>query len=167
MTLMGNTFNQGWNLAQYLTEYTGGAKFVAVASMGTETNEDGVLCDLVYALDDAGWLWGFEYDGTGSIGFNFIPTDLKLSFPTSQNYQYCSMVRGDDGNLYLSRFTEETNEFYRLSWNADEELYAAERIGDVGSEVWPAALYAVETNGASCQRGPCHRDSGRAPEAGG
>lgn len=62
---MGNTFNQGWNLAQYLTEYTGGAKFVAVASMGTETNEDGVLCDLVYALDDAGWLWGFEYDGTG------------------------------------------------------------------------------------------------------
>ena len=146
---MGNTFNQGWNLAQYLTEYTGGAKFVAVASMGTETNEDGVLCDLVYALDDAGWLWGFEYDGTGSIGFNFIPTDLKLSFPTSQNYQYCSMVRSDDGNLYLSRFTEETNEFYRLSWNADEELYAAERIGDVGSEVWPAALYAVETNGAA------------------
>lgn len=77
------------------------------------------------------------------------------------------MVRGDDGNLYLSRFTEETNEFYRLSWNADEELYAAERIGDVGSEVWPAALYAVETNGAAANRGPCHRDSGRAPEAGG
>ncbi len=146
---MGNTFNQGWNLAQYLTEYTGGTKFVAVASMGTDTNEDGVLCDLIYALDDAGWLWSFQYDGTGSIGFDFIPTDLKLSFPTSQNYQYCSMVRGDDGNLYLSYFTEETNEFYRLSWNADEELYAAERIGDVGNDVWPAALYAVETNAAA------------------
>ena len=59
------------------------------------------------------------------------------------------MVRGDDGNLYLSYFTEETNEFYRLSWNADEELYAAERIGDVGNDVWPAALYAVETNAAA------------------
>ncbi len=33
------------------------------------------------ALDDAGWLWTFQYDGTSSIGINLIPTDLKLSFP--------------------------------------------------------------------------------------
>ena len=152
---LGNTFNQGWDLTQYLTEYTGGAKFVAVASMGTETNEEGVLCDLIYALDDAGYLWSFQYDGSSSISFNFIPTDLtslKLRFPTYQNYQYCSLVCGDDGNLYLSYFTGETNEFYRLSWNAEEELYAAERIGDVGIDVWPAALYAVETNAAAAEQ---------------
>ena len=36
---LDNTFNTGWNLADYLTEYTGGTKFVALASGGTETNE--------------------------------------------------------------------------------------------------------------------------------
>ena len=81
---LDNTFNTGWDLADYLTEYTGGTKFVALASGGTETNEKGVVCDLMIALDDAGWLWTFQYDGTSSIGINLIPTDLKLSFPSYQ-----------------------------------------------------------------------------------
>ena len=126
---LDNTFNTGWDLADYLTEYTGGTKFVALASGGTETNEKGVVCDLMIALDDAGWLWTFQYDGTSSIGINLIPTDLKLSFPSYQSYQYGSMVVGDDGNLYLSHFTGETNEFYRLVWNEEQEMFISDRIG--------------------------------------
>ena len=148
---LDNTFNTGWNLADYLTEYTGGTKFVALASGGTETNEKGVVCDLMIALDDAGWLWTFQYDGTSSIGINLIPTDLKLSFPSYQSYQYGSMVVGDDGNLYLSHFTGETNEFYRLAWNEEQEMFISDRIGQVGAEVWPAALYAVESNAATTE----------------
>ena len=148
---LDNTFNTGWDLADYLTEYTGGTKFVALASGGTETNEKGVVCDLMIALDDAGWLWTFQYDGTSSIGINLIPTDLKLSFPSYQSYQYGSMVVGDDGNLYLSHFTGETNEFYRLVWNEEQEMFISDRIGQVGAEVWPAALYAVESNAATTE----------------
>ena len=148
---LDNTFNTGWDLADYLTEYTGGTKFVALASGGTETNEKGVVCDLMIALDDAGWLWTFQYDGTSSIGINLIPTDLKLSFPSYQSYQYGSMVVGDDGNLYLSHFTGETNEFYRLAWNEEQEMFISDRIGQVGAEVWPAALYAVESNAATTE----------------
>ena len=148
---LDNTFNTGWDLADYLTEYTGGTKFVALASGGTETNEKGVVCDLMIALDDAGWLWTFQYDGTSSIGINLIPTDLNLSFPSYQSYQYGSMVVGDDGNLYLSHFTGETNEFYRLAWNEEQEMFISDRIGQVGAEVWPAALYAVESNAATTE----------------
>ncbi|MGM9639994.1 MAG: S8 family serine peptidase [Faecousia sp.] len=145
---MENTFSSGWNMTPYLSKYTGGTKFVAAAFMGTATNDIGDLCDLIYALDDAGYLWTFKYNGTSSISINYIPTDLELSFPTHQNYQFCSMVRGDDGNLYLSYFTGETNEFYRLVWNEEQGLYASDRIGNVGQDVWPAVLYAVETNGS-------------------
>ena len=118
------------------------------------------------ALDDAGWLWTFQYDGTSSIGINLIPTDLKLSFPSYQSYQYGSMVVGDDGNLYLSHFTGETNEFYRLVWNEEQEMFISDRIGQVGAEVWPAALYAVESNAATTEA-VSHRNFGGAPEAGG
>ena len=59
------------------------------------------------------------------------------------------MVLGEDGNLYLSYFTGDTNEFYRLTFNAETEEYEAALLGDVGSGVWPAALYSVKSNAES------------------
>jgi len=143
---MANTFNQGWNLTSYLAQYTGGSKFVAMTSVGLYMDDDTVN-ELVYALDDAGYIWALFYDGTTSIGFDFIPTNLDLSFPMSGDLQYCSLVDAADGSLFLSYFTGTTNEIYYLTPSADGSMFNAVRVGDVGEDVWPAALTAVTKNG--------------------
>jgi len=139
---MLNTFNQGWNLASYLSQYTGGSKFVAITSMGAYSETE----ELVFALDNAGYIWALFYDGTTSIGFDFIPTDLDLSFPMNGNNQYCSLVDANDGSLFLSYFTGETNEIYHLAPTDDGSAFTAARVADVGADVWPAALLTASTN---------------------
>jgi hypothetical protein len=62
---------------------------------------------------------------------------------------YSSLVVGEDGNLYLSAFTGTTNELFCLTFNEDEEIYNATRIGDVGADVWPATITSVTVNDAA------------------
>ncbi len=142
---MQNTYNQGWGLASYLQQYTGGTKFVAITSMG-EYVDEGVTNELVFALDDAGYIWALFYDGTTSIGFDFIPTDLDLDYPMNGNNQFCSMIDANDGSLFLSHFTGETNEIFHLVPTADGSAFTATRVGDVGADVWPASLLTASAN---------------------
>ena len=145
---MLNTFSQGWNLASYLSQYTGGTKFVAITSMG-EYVEEGVTNELIFALDDAGYVWALFYDGTSSIGFDFIPTDLALEYPMNGNNQFCSLIDANDGSLFLSYFTGDTNEIYHLTPTDDGSTFTSARVGDVGADVWPASLLSATTNAAA------------------
>lgn len=58
------------------------------------------------------------------------------------------MVLGDDGNLYLSYFTGETNEIYILKYNETTDSYESSLMGNIGNAVWPCSLLAVSDNHA-------------------
>lgn len=144
----------GYNLATYLTRYTGASNFVAIGSAGYYYDEED-QCDaeLIWALDDAGCVWLLEYTANDTFGlFNFYPSDLELAYPGYGYFKNCSLVEATDGSaLFLSAFDGETNEIYMLEPVLDGEGYidsfAATRSGDVGADVWPAALVAVIPNG--------------------
>ena len=62
----------------------------------------------------------------------------------------CSLVEATDGSaLFLSHFDGETNVIYMLEpveSNDGSLAFASTRVADVGQEVWPASLLAVESN---------------------
>ena len=147
-----------FSLQALMSTYTGGQYLTAITSAGYYPfpEDDGSIIDteLVLMLDNAGYIWYFwiyPADGGYSAELNFVPTDLDISFPGDDtgNHMYSSMVVGEDGNLYLSAFTGTTNELYSLTFNEDEEMYNATRIGDVGADVWPATITSVTVNDAA------------------
>ena len=147
-----------FSLQALMSNYTGGQYLTAVTSAGYYPfpEDDGSIIDteLVIMLDNAGYIWYFwiyPADGGYSAELNFVPTDLDIDFPGDDtgNHMYSSMVVGEDGNLYLSAFTGTTNELFCLTFNEDEEIYNATRIGDVGADVWPATITSVTVNDAA------------------
>ena len=147
-----------FGLSSYLSSYTGAQYLTAITSAGYylfEDEEDGSLIDteLVLMLDNAGYIWYFwiyPTDAGYSASLNFVPTDLDIAFPGDDtgNHMYSSMVVGEDGNIYLSAFTGDTNELYCLTLDETDEMYKATRIGDVGIDVWPATITSVTVNNA-------------------
>ncbi len=148
ITPVENSFGYGWNFSSYLAAYTPGAtKFVAVAWGGVDTSTE-PYADVFYALTDNNWIWVFYYDGTGSLYFDFLPTDLNLVYPDYDGYQFNSLLMGlNDGNLYLSHFNGETNELYQLKYVDYTTGFTGQKFGDFGDAVWPAALLEVINTG--------------------
>ena len=148
-----NLDSMAFDLSSYVSYLT------AITSAGYEEywdEEDQVMLDTehVILMDNLGQIWNFwiyETEEGMSAWLNSYPSTLELDFPGYNNMEnmYCSLVLGEDGNLYLSYFTGDTNEFYRLTFNAETEEYEAALLGDVGSGVWPAALYSVKSNAES------------------
>ena len=93
-------------------------------------------------------LWVYEdADGKYKAFIDFYEVDLgDLTFPGSGDHLYCSMVMGEDGALYLSYFDGSTSVLYRIDFDWSVGTYKAMRIGDVGTDVWPAVLYAANSN---------------------
>lgn len=151
-----------FDLSTNFQKYTGASYAVAIADGGYEQvydNEDQVNLDTeaYYILDDAGYIWVYNVFPVGdsfSAWLGHIPTDLNVKFTPNGEDMLCSMVFGDDGNLYLSRFTGSTSELYRLTYNAEAEMFNAMAIGDVGADVWPAALYEVTSNESAADKIP-------------
>lgn len=151
MALDTSAFNLSSRLSSAGAEY-----LVAITSLGYEEfwdEEDEVMLDTEHfiLLDNGGNLWHFwtyATDDGYSAWLSMFASDLALEFPgdDSGNNMYTSMVAGDDGALYLSAFTGETNEIYRLVLDEANEIYNATRLGDVGDSVWPAALYQAKAN---------------------
>ncbi len=131
----------------------------AIASMGYEEywdEEELVMLDTehILMLDDAGIVWDFwiyDTEDGMSAWLSSTPSNLPCTFPGDDQMEnmYTSMVVGDDGNLYVSTFNGESNELYRLVYNAATETYDAAYIGNVGQDVWPATITKVTTNAAS------------------
>ena len=148
---------RGYNLASALTQYTGATWLTAIESAGYYYDEEEAAAgasghaELYYALDNAGYIWLFEYTMEGKFYlFNFFPTDLKLDYPGYGDYLQCSMVEADDGSaLFLSHFDGETNAIYMLELAQDaagELCFVSTALGDVGQDVWPAPLTSVTHN---------------------
>ena len=144
-----------FGLSSFLTNYSGASYLTAVTSGGYEQiTSQGVTYDSerVLMLDNAGYIWSFwvypSDDGYGA-SINFYPTDLDLAFPGNEDDMYCSMVIGEDGNLYLSAFDGNTNELYCLTFDEATETYSSTYIGNFGDNVWPATITSVTSNGAA------------------
>ncbi len=148
-----NDFDQGYPLAGYLLK-TGASAFTGIAWAGQYTYQ-GFLFDVYYLLDNANYLWtlGFNIEEGYVLTFsNPSPVDFELSWPTYDGSQYCSLVLDDNSEYaYLSYFTGETNELYRILKTGDEDgnyTATATLLGDVGADVWPCALTSVSSNGS-------------------
>ncbi len=148
-TPLSNRFGSSWRLD--MSEYTGGSKLVAVASAGQTTKEDGSDCDLLYAMDNAGYLWAIWYDGEG-ISYNYVNTELSqmgLTFPRKSGLNYCSMVADEDGVLYFSYYNGTGNDLYRLRYDPAEDIYRVHLLGNFGEGNYPACLTQAKRNDAA------------------
>ena len=132
---------------------------VGITSLGFEQveGEDGTVYDTEHLvmLDNDGYVWDFwvyARDGGGYDAlYNITGSDLRLEYPgyDSMEHMFTSLMVGDDGNLYLSAFNGETNELYHLTYDEVEERYLAVKIGDMGTDVWPATITSVTVNGGT------------------
>ena len=144
-----------FDMTTTLYERTRGEILLAVANAGYAKYNNRVDSELVYLLDDTGAVWTmyvYEKDGKMDAYFKYYKSNLReIGFrpDTVLDYQYTSMVVGEDGNLYVSYFDGTTNVIYHLAYNASARTYFASRLDDVGDNVWPAALYAAKSNVAA------------------
>lgn len=153
----------GFDLSTYLYYNTDAIKLVAVASGGyqqatvTEEQEDGSTkevtydTEVFYLMDDSGYVWVLRIyqtdDGYGALLSNLLTTDLtgKLPYLGDGDFQRCSMVYDQDsGVLILSYFNGDSAELYLLyAKEADSTNLTAIHLGDLGRDLYAAALYDV------------------------
>ena len=150
MALNSVGFNLG-DLASYL---------VGITSKGYEqqTDEEGNVYETEHLilLDNDGYVWDFwVYDVAGggmNALYNITKSDLSLDFPgdgTMDNL-YTSLTVGEDGNLYLSTYNgDDTNEIWHLSYDEVDHRYVAVKVGEMGSDVYPATIISVTNNGSA------------------
>ena len=155
-----NIDTSAFGFSSYLSTYTGGSEFVGIATDGvteyTTSSGETVNAEVVYLMDDAGYLWVLKVYPTAegySCGINFVPTNLteagyEMVYDGDDN-PLSSLCVGEDGNLYFSAYNGDTNVLYRLSYDANLESFDAKVIGDVGTDVWPAILFEVTSNASS------------------
>ena len=132
---------------------------VGITSFGSEQveGEDGTVYDTEHLvlLDNDGYIWDFWVYAREGGGYNALYSisgcDLNLDLPGYDNmeHMFTSLMAGEDGNLYLSAYTGQTNELYHLSYDETEEKYLAVKIGEMGKDVWPATITSVTVNGGS------------------
>lgn len=143
-----------YDMSTTLYQRTGAEILIAVANAGY-ARYSGKDCELFYVLDNTGAIWAmysFEKDGQMDAYFKCYKSNLRdMGFrpDTVLDYQYSSMLVGEDGNLYLSAFNGSTNVIYHLAFNSTSSTYFASRLGDMGDDVWPAALYSAKSNYAA------------------
>ena len=142
--ILDNSFSYGWNLGRYISQYTGGSMFLTCAWVGYDDNYN----DIFAAMDDAGGIWYFYSDGSGSLDIGLDSMDTEFEAVANEDNHYDSMLLGEDGEIYLMYFNGSTSELYTLPYNETEGYYEALRIGDVGADVWPAVLLQVLENPA-------------------
>ena len=147
-----------FDMSDLFSQYTRAGYAVALTSLGKVPveDEDGnptKTGEMIFVLDNRCYMWiwtVYKTDEGYSANINLLESDLDLSFPGYENDMYCSMIADNDGvYLYLSAFNGDTNEIYRLSLvqnSAGNMMISGLKIGDVGENVWPAALYEALDN---------------------
>lgn len=149
MKLSGAAFN----LQEYLPG-VGATYLVAATSLGAETvTFEGETFDTEHfvLLDNSGHFWNwsvYQEGGEFTALLSCYESNLKEQFlgDSSGNNMFSSMVVGEDGYLYLSAFTGQTNNLYRIAMDHTIGYCDATLLGDFGDDIWPAALYEVESN---------------------
>lgn len=145
----------GFNMSSRLS-LAGATELAAVTSLGYEQyyeKSTGTLVDAEHLilLDNVGNVWNMWLYSNGkggkSASVDYYPSTMRvLDFPGVAGMLFCSMVVGEDGCLYVSYFDGDTCRMYRLHFDPMEKMYMADPLGEMGDGVWPASLYAAESN---------------------
>ena len=144
-----------WNLFDYIYDESYAFEFVAIATGGIYTIRDGGkthVAEELFFLDDNGHVWqlfayadGDFYNATEPVcytsnleaaGYTFTRLDETM-------LPLCSMVVGEDGNLYFSGYNGRTNVFYQLVLDEETMTCNAVAFADSGEDIWPASLLEV------------------------
>lgn len=151
MNFGGTRFNASSNLSAW-----GVSCFVASASLGHvsyPTTDGDVDTERFVLLDDGGGLWNvYIYWDEGEQEYLALITirytsNLHETFPGHESYKFCSMVGDTTGALYLSAFNGSTSKLYRLDMDDAHQTAKASFLGDMGNNIWPVSLYAVQVHG--------------------
>ena len=107
--------------------------------------------DVLYMTDDLGRVWRANvyhvvtpYSSSYNIAYTTTESTLPENVFTSKDFS--SLVLGEDGALYLSAYSGDASTLYRLTYNADTNVYEAMGMGTYGNKVWPALLLSVTDN---------------------
>ena len=141
------------------------SEFMAIASGGAAqyTEADGVVhpSEVLYLVDDDGGiakLYAYEADKSSpdydpeypyNAGLEYYPSDLLAEgyqVAYSKDHPMCSMVVGDDGNLYFAGFNGTSTDLYQLMFNPETKSFDATAFANLGEGVWPVALTKVTAN---------------------
>lgn len=154
--LPGLAFNIASNVGYVVT----GMVSLGAERFWDEENQAWRDSEHIVMIDDEGTifnLWYFEVENeqTGkmdpNIYLNSVTSDLEcmLKFDSNHAVPFGSLVVGEDGALYVSHFNGNTNEIYRMTYEASRNRYHADYIGNFGDGVWPAVLTEAVSNDAS------------------
>ena len=101
--------------------------------------------------DDLGRVWRanvYHVVTPYSSSYNIAYTTTESTLPENvfASKDFSSLVLGEDGALYLSAYSGDASTLYRLTYNADTNVYEAMGMGTYGNKVWPALLLSVTDN---------------------
>lgn len=149
-----NLVDSWYGLSQYLS-MVGSSAFIGLSSMGKTDYYDSVD-DAVYdaerfvAVDDQGLLWNLFVVNGELYGLSVYDSNMPADFLGSNtDMAYCSLTYGDDGYLYFSVCDNSTNNIYRIEVDDEAEACNVMYIGNVGADVFPAALLSVTSNASA------------------
>ena len=143
----------GWDWSEYLSYFTGATSFIGIANMGETYSEDlGRDIEEYALLDNSGALWLVGvYDGghrAEPISFwRKAGTGINEKFGGYSEYGYgASMVKGDNGKLYISIFSleDDRNNIYEVEILGD--TLETRFVGCTEEGVWPLMLSSVTVN---------------------
>ncbi len=149
------TDDQAWDLFDYIFDESYAFEFVAIATGGIYTVEDGGQtheAEELFLLDDNGHVWkmyayadGDFYNATEPVCYtsNLEEIGYTLTRLEESMLPLCSLVVGEDGNLYFAGYNGKTSVFYQLVLNEETQTCEAVAFADVGEDVWPAFLLEV------------------------
>ncbi len=162
------TDDEAWELFDYIFDNSYAFEFVAIATGGIVTVEDAGQtrqAEEIFLLDDNGYVWklnayadGDFYNSTEPECYpsNLLDVGYELTRLDETMLPLCSMVVGEDGNLYFSGYNGITSVFYQLVLNEETQAYEAAPFGTAGDEVWPAVLVDVNSQNAAANGNAVH-----------
>jgi len=136
-----------WDIGSQMKKYNGATALTGIAWVGPDT--DGR--DYFLIADNANGIWVLKYDGSDSVGLGLYDSDLGLEWPGYNGVSECSMVLGEDDELYLSHFDGERNSVYQLLLDEAEENFEGRYLVEFGADVWPCALGSVSLSSAETE----------------
>lgn len=149
-----NLVDSWYGLDKYLA-MVGSSAFIGLSSMGKTDYYDSVD-DAVYdaerfvAVDDQGLLWNLFVVNGELYGLSVYDSNMPADFLGSNtDMAYCSLTYGDDGYLYFSVCDNSTNNIYRIEVDDEAEACNVMYIGNVGADVFHAALLSVTSNASA------------------
>ena len=149
--------NAAWDLFDYIFDKSYAFEFVAIATGDIYTIEDAgqtYEAEELFFLDDNGHVWklyayadGDFYNATEPVCYtsNLEEMGYTLTRLEETMLPLCSMVVGEDGNLYFSGYNGKTNVFYQLVLNEETQTCEAVPFANTGEDVWPAFLTEAAT----------------------